>query len=44
VLKEIGIPDNVFETKYMEVWNKIDLVPNKEEFLERAESEYILEN
>jgi len=26
VLKEIGIPDEIFATKYLEVWNKIDLV------------------
>ena len=26
VLKEIGIPDEVFSKKYIEVWNKIDLI------------------
>ncbi len=34
VLKEIGIPDEVFEKKYVEVWNKIDLLADEEEFVE----------
>jgi 50S ribosomal subunit-associated GTPase HflX len=33
VLKEIGIQDEVLEKKYVEVWNKIDLVLDKEEFI-----------
>lgn len=26
VLKEIGVPDEVFSKRYLEVWNKIDLL------------------
>jgi len=31
-MKEIGISDEVFEKKYIEVWNKIDLLPDQEDF------------
>ena len=34
VLKEIGIPEETFKSKYIEVWNKIDLLKDQEEFLE----------
>jgi len=29
VLKEIGITDDTLNTKYVEVWNKVDLLKNK---------------
>ena len=35
VLKEIGVPEEVFEKKYVEVWNKIDLLADQEEFMEQ---------
>ena len=28
VLKDIGVPEEVLEQKYIEVWNKIDLLPD----------------
>lgn len=33
VLKDIGVPDDVLSTKYIEVWNKIDLLPELETFM-----------
>lgn len=32
VLKEIGIPDEILAKKYVEVWNKIDLIEDQSEF------------
>ena len=26
VLKDIGVPDEIFENRYIEVWNKMDLL------------------
>lgn len=34
VLKEIGVPEEKMKSKYIEVWNKIDLVEDQEEFME----------
>lgn len=33
VLREIGVPEDVFASKYLEVWNKIDLLEDSGEFL-----------
>lgn len=33
VLREIGIPEEIFKKKYIEVWNKIDLLEDQEELL-----------
>ena len=32
VLKEIGIPEEILAKKYVEVWNKIDLIEDETEF------------
>ena len=32
VLKEIGIPEETFAKRYLEVWNKIDLIQDQEQF------------
>lgn len=31
VLKEIGVSEDIIQSKYLEVWNKIDLVPDRKE-------------
>jgi 50S ribosomal subunit-associated GTPase HflX len=33
VLREIGVPEEVLATRYCEVWNKIDLLPDQHTFL-----------
>jgi GTPase len=32
VLNEIGVDDETLSNKYIEVWNKIDLIKDREEF------------
>ncbi|TNV74652.1 hypothetical protein FGO68_gene7971 [Halteria grandinella] len=39
VLKEIGVPDEVFENKYLEVWNKIDLLEDSGELLQSVKQD-----
>ena len=39
VLREIGVPDDVFEKKYVEVWNKIDLLEDQEDFVEQLKQD-----
>ena len=39
VLKEIGIPEEVIKSKYIEVWNKIDLLSDQDKFLENLSQE-----
>ena len=34
VLREIGVPEESFTKKYVEVWNKIDLIENQDELVE----------
>jgi len=35
VLKELGIPEEVIKSKYLEVWNKIDLLGDEDKFMEK---------
>ncbi len=35
VLKELGIPEESMKSKYIEVWNKIDLIDDAEGFVEK---------
>lgn len=39
VLREIGVPEESFTKKYVEVWNKIDLLENQEELVETLKQE-----
>jgi 50S ribosomal subunit-associated GTPase HflX len=39
VLREIGIPEEIFAKKYLEVWNKIDLVADQEDWLDHLKLE-----
>jgi 50S ribosomal subunit-associated GTPase HflX len=39
VLREIGVPDEIFDQKYIEVWNKIDLLEDQEGFVENLKQE-----
>lgn len=39
VLRDIGVSEEVFEKKYIEVWNKIDLLHDYEKFKQDLESE-----
>lgn len=39
VIKEVGLPDAMLQNKYIEVWNKIDLIGEEQEeaFHEKVE-------
>ena len=39
VLKDIGVPEEFFTNKYLEVWNKIDLVADQEEWMDHLKQE-----
>ena len=39
VLREIGVPEESFTKKYVEVWNKIDLLENQDELVETLKQE-----
>lgn len=34
------MPEDVFEKKYLEVWNKMDLLEDQEKFLEQVKQDY----
>ena len=42
VLKEIGVPEEVLSKKYVEVWNKIDLIEDQSEFAEQLKQDLAL--
>jgi hypothetical protein len=31
-MKEVGVPDSLLKERYMEVWNKIDLIEDEKAF------------
>jgi len=31
-MKEVGVPESLMRERYMEVWNKIDLIEDEEGF------------
>jgi hypothetical protein len=31
-MNEVGVPESLMREKYMEVWNKVDLIENEEAF------------
>jgi GTP-binding protein HflX len=41
VLKEIGIPEEVLQRKYVEVWNKIDLIQDQQGWVEDIKQEMV---
>ena len=38
-MQEVGLPESLVTERYMEVWNKIDLVIDEEAFKEKVERE-----
>lgn len=35
VLKDLGVPEESMKSKYIEVWNKIDLLQDQDKFIEK---------
>lgn len=39
VMKEVGLPESLLGEKYMEVWNKIDLISDEAAFMQEKQAE-----